>query len=98
MSGALLIVDGDIGSCEEIVENLADIEQEILLAHDCGHALDIYMSRRPRYMLIDINLPDHDGISLAQMVLGIDYKSIIFLISDNPISLIRAGRQQLGIA
>lgn len=98
MSSILLIVDDDVSSCHRLCEFLSDMELEIKLAHDCGQALDLFWCMRPQFALININMPDHDGIWLAQRILGIDYKSVIFLMSDNPLSLIRAGRHQLGVA
>ena len=98
MSEVLLIVDDDDWSCWQIKEFLRDVGYDMHFAQSGGEAFDLFLKYRPLHIMIDINIDSNDGLWLAHAILGLDYKSVIYLTSDQPLAKMRAERYQLAVA
>ena len=62
----ILIVDDEIGIRELLSEILADEGHEVLLAESAGAARGLRELQRPDLVLLDIWMPDTDGITLLK--------------------------------
>lgn len=62
----ILVVDDEIGIRELLSEILADEGHEVLLAENAGAARRAREAQRPDLVLLDIWMPDTDGISLLK--------------------------------
>ena len=62
----ILVVDDEIGIRELLSEILADEGHSVLLAENAGSARRQRESRRPDLVLLDIWMPDTDGITLLK--------------------------------
>jgi DNA-binding NtrC family response regulator len=62
----ILIVDDEIGIRELLSEILADEGHSVRLAEDAAHARALRSAERPDLVLLDIWMPDTDGISLLK--------------------------------
>ena len=62
----ILVVDDEIGIRELLSEILADEGHEVLLAESAGEARRLRESHSPDLVLLDIWMPDTDGISLLK--------------------------------
>lgn len=62
----ILVVDDEIGIRELLSEILADEGHEVLVAENAGAARRARESQRPDLVLLDIWMPDTDGISLLK--------------------------------
>ncbi len=62
----ILVVDDEIGIRELLSEILADEGHEVLLAENAGAARRSREAQRPDLVLLDIWMPDTDGISLLK--------------------------------
>lgn len=62
----ILIVDDEIGIRELLSEILRDEGHDILLAENAARARDIRQQKRPDLVLLDIWMPDTDGITLLK--------------------------------
>ena len=62
----ILVVDDEVGIRELLSEILQDEGHQVLLAENAGAARDLRKSRRPDLVLLDIWMPDTDGISLLK--------------------------------
>lgn len=62
----ILVVDDEIGIRELLSEILADEGHEVLLAESAGDARRLRERHRPDLVLLDIWMPDTDGISLLK--------------------------------
>jgi two-component system nitrogen regulation response regulator NtrX len=62
----ILVVDDEIGIRELLSEILADEGHEVLLAENAGAARRFREAQRPDLVLLDIWMPDTDGISLLK--------------------------------
>ena len=62
----ILVVDDEIGIRELLSEILADEGHQVLLAESAGQARSLRERGRPDLVLLDIWMPDTDGISLLK--------------------------------
>ncbi len=62
----ILVVDDEMGIRELLSEILADEGHSIMLAEDAAAARRVRAERRPDLVLLDIWMPDTDGISLLK--------------------------------
>jgi two-component system nitrogen regulation response regulator NtrX len=62
----ILVVDDEIGIRELLSEILADEGHTVRLAESAGAARDVRARERPDLVLLDIWMPDTDGISLLK--------------------------------
>ena len=62
----ILVVDDEVGIRELLLEILADEGHQVLLAESAGEARRLRESHRPDLVLLDIWMPDTDGISLLK--------------------------------
>lgn len=66
MGKEILIVDDEIGIRELLSEILSDEGYDVLLAENAAQARVIRQQQRPDLVLLDIWMPDMDGISLLK--------------------------------
>ena len=62
----ILVVDDEVGIRELLSEILADEGHQVLLAESAGDARRLREQHRPDLVLLDIWMPDTDGISLLK--------------------------------
>ena len=62
----ILVVDDEVGIRELLAEILADEGHQVLLAESAGEARQLRQRNRPDLVLLDIWMPDTDGISLLK--------------------------------
>src|SRR3954470_4155706 len=62
----ILVVDDEIGIRELLSEILADEGHQVLLAENAGAARRLRTAQRPDMVLLDIWMPDTDGITLLK--------------------------------
>ncbi len=62
----ILVVDDEVGIRELLAEILADEGHQVLLAESAGEARQLRERNRPDLVLLDIWMPDTDGISLLK--------------------------------
>ena len=62
----ILVVDDEVGIRELLSEILADEGHQVLLAENAGEARRLRENHRPDLVLLDIWMPDTDGISLLK--------------------------------
>ena len=62
----ILVVDDEVGIRELLSEILADEGHQVLLAENAGAARRLRAAQRPDLVLLDIWMPDTDGITLLK--------------------------------
>ena len=62
----ILVVDDEVGIRELLSEILADEGHSVMVAENATRARELRASRRPDLVLLDIWMPDADGISLLK--------------------------------
>src|SRR5450631_2132186 len=62
----ILVVDDEVGIRELLSEILADEGHQVMLAENAGAARRLRSAQRPDLVLLDIWMPDSDGITLLR--------------------------------
>ena len=62
----IMVVDDEVGIRQLLSEILADEGHDVWLAENAATARKLRASRRPDLVLLDIWMPDTDGISLLK--------------------------------
>ncbi len=82
MSAKILLVEDDELFCETIEEFLSDLGHTIDIAVDANSAIELTYENRYDLYILDINLPDSNGLELLRSLRGCeDDTSAIFLTS-----------------
>jgi signal transduction histidine kinase len=63
-----IVVDDNLDTCELTAALLSKHGHEVLTANDARSALSLIREHRPDVALVDIGLPDIDGVGLARLV------------------------------
>ena len=66
MSGHILVVDDEVGIRELLSEILTDEGYDVHLAENAEAARAFRLQRRPDLVLLDIWMPDTDGVTLLK--------------------------------
>jgi CheY-like chemotaxis protein len=83
VSRSVLVVDDDPAFLKLAVRILVDLGAEVVTASDAADALDVVQDSRPEAMLVDIGLPDRNGIDLAYELLELPWGPRVVLTSSD---------------
>ena len=75
----ILIVEDEANIQSFIKANLETSDYQVLCAETCALGIMMYASHRPDLIILDLGLPDRDGMSLIQEVRKMDTVPIIVL-------------------
>lgn len=81
MNQKLLVVDDEDVLRESIVEILNDEQYEIFQAATAESAIDLFKTNLPQLVLLDINLPDMNGLDLLQQMKLINPGVIVVMLT-----------------
>ena len=62
----ILVVDDEIGIRELLREILTDVGHDVVVAGSAAQARTEFLSHRPELVLLDVLLPDEDGVAVLQ--------------------------------
>lgn len=82
-SGPILVVDDAPDHLETVASYLESQGLACLRASDAHTMREMLQKEQPALVILDINLPDHDGIELARELRLADKAGLIFLTSRN---------------
>jgi len=68
MRPKVLVVDDHIEFAQLLGFNLEKVGCEVLMAHDGAHALRVARAQLPDVILLDLMLPDLDGLSVCEIL------------------------------
>ena len=75
----ILIVEDEANILSFIKANLEISDYQVICAETCALGMMMYASYRPDLIVLDLGLPDRDGLSLIQNVRETDTVPIIVL-------------------
>lgn len=96
MSNQVLIVDDEPGIRSTLAQVVTDEGCEPLLAENSRQALDIYREQRPRVVLLDVWLPDRDGLETLQAMLEIDSAVAVIVMSGHGTAATATSAMKMG--
>jgi CheY-like chemotaxis protein len=82
MEDRILIVDDEVGTRESLKMILKN-DYEVLLAKNAEEAFQVFKERSPDVILLDIILPDLDGLKVLEKIKQKDSDMIIIMITNN---------------
>jgi DNA-binding response OmpR family regulator len=86
----VLIVEDDAAQCAEIADYLRDKGYEVATATDAYEALAALADTQPKVLVADINMPNWDGIRMAEVASNLDHNLSVIFISGDERALQRA--------
>ena len=96
VSRLLLLLEDDEEQAAELEEQLAVDRWQVALATSAADALRLVYEERPLAALVDIHLPDRDGIRFAEMATMLDFRLPVILMSGDPHAVARAKHLRSG--
>ncbi len=96
LQGSILIVD-DEEAIRESLETLLDLEgYEVTLAPDASAGLSLLAKRNYDLVLLDLNLPDRNGLEVVQQIRGTDKETPVIVLTaygsvENAVAAIKRG-------
>jgi CheY-like chemotaxis protein len=81
MSQPILLID-DSASVREVLRVALESEgYRVLEAADGGEGVRLYREHRPALVIVDIVMPEKDGLETVREILAIDPEAIVFTMS-----------------
>lgn len=84
----LIIIDDELDQCEELSEILNSSGISTTYETDPRDALAYVNEYRPKVVLLDINMPNLNGLRVLEILIGLGYQGSIILMSGS-VDLIR---------
>ena len=99
MSTSVLVIDDDPGFRALAVRVLASMGLSIVgEAHDVASATDAAERLRPEAALVDVGLPDGDGVELARVLAGMPWAPRVVITSSDRDATTAADARAVGAA
>ena len=99
MSTSVLVIDDDPGFRALAVRVLAGMGLAIVgEAHDVASATEAAERLRPQAALVDIGLPDGDGVELARLIAGMPWSPCVVLTSSDHDATTGPHARAIGVA
>lgn len=76
---SVLYVEDEDGVCKNIAEYLRRLVKNVYIATDGVEGWDLYSKFKPDIIILDINMPNLNGIELAKKIRSVDKKSRILV-------------------
>ncbi len=93
----VLIVDDDPEQREELAFAVEGLGYDTLSVGSGEDMLGVMMDHHPHTILLDINLPDRDGMRIAKLASGLDHRVRICLVSGDSAMVAEARDRPVGI-
>ncbi len=77
----ILIVDDEPAFCDLLKWLLKSHGHEVLIAYNGQDAIDSYMQCRPHFTLLDLRMPEMDGLEVLKKIRTIDPKAAVMILT-----------------
>ena len=77
----ILVVDDEQGVCDFLQEFLTKKNYEVLTATSAESALKCVKETRPHMVLVDVRMPDKDGVTLLKEIKEIDREISVIMVT-----------------
>jgi DNA-binding response OmpR family regulator len=77
----ILIVDDEPAFCDLLKWLLKSHGHEVLIAYNGQDAIDSYMQCRPHFTLLDLRMPEMDGLEVLKKIRTVDPKAVVMILT-----------------
>ncbi len=81
MTATVLIIDDDPAMCAGLADNMEAEGYRVLTASSCRAGLETALGRRPDLILLDVMLPDGDGMLLCRQLRDAGFREPIIMLT-----------------
>lgn len=81
LNGRILIVDDEEDICRTLSDFLTDCGYEVLQATSGEEAIRLVKAARPHLILLDIRMPEMDGLEILRRVRAVDQEVGVIMIT-----------------
>src|SRR5256712_13927106 len=93
----ILVVDDERMLCDLLQEMLRRHGHEVLTAYSGLEAIELHRQRRPHFTLLDLHLPDMNGIEVLTRIRESDPKAAVIILTGAAADELERQAQQLGV-
>ena len=80
MKSKILIVDDDKSIRKGLALTLGD-DYRVVTAQDASEALDLYPREQPDIVLLDVGLPEMDGVAVLEKIKALDAEAVVIMVT-----------------
>ena len=77
----ILVVDDEAVFCELLKTLLKSHGHEVLTANDGRQALEVFKQHRPQFTMLDLRMPEMDGLEVLKQIRAIDAKAAVMILT-----------------
>src|SRR2546428_11535728 len=92
----ILVVDDERMLCDLLQEMLRQHGHEVFTAYSGQEAIELHRQRRPHFTLLDLTLPDMNGIEVLTRIRESDPKAVVMILTGAASDELERQAQQLG--
>ena len=93
----ILVVDDERLICDLLRSVLSRHGHEVLTASNGREGLDLFKKHRPRYTLLDLRMPEMNGIEVLKQIRGIDPQAAVLVLTAWGSDALEQQARQLGV-
>ncbi len=77
----ILVVDDEVVFCELLKTLLKSSGHDVLTANNGRQALEVFKQHRPQFTMLDLRLPEMDGLEVLKQIRAIDTKAAVMILT-----------------
>ena len=93
----ILVVDDEASIRELLSRQLMRQGRKVLVANDGRTAIQMFRRERPDITILDLNMPDLDGIAVLKAIRAIDPKATVMIFTGSGTEATEAQARELGV-
>jgi len=92
----ILVVDDEASIRELLSRQLMRQGRKVLVAHDGRTAIEMFRRERPQITILDLNMPDMDGIAVLKEVRTVDPQASVIMLTGSGTEALERQARELG--
>lgn len=93
----ILVVDDELVFCELLKTLLKSHGHEVLTANDGRQALEVFKQHRPQFTMLDLRMPEMDGLEVLKQIRAIDTKAAVMILTAWGTDALELQARRLGV-
>jgi two-component system response regulator (stage 0 sporulation protein F) len=93
----ILVIDDERSLCDLLQNSLREHGHDVCVAYSGNEGLAVFRQRRPRFTLLDLSLPDLNGIEVLKSIRRIDPQSAVIILTGCATDQLERQARDLGI-